>query len=285
MLTQNNLWKFQVLVERMWRLSLDIAAEGVKLKTYDEGILIVAEETRKLTDQLYKHYEHILTTNDLHEDMSALQRTIQQVRIFSVNGVLEMLKMHMVTQGTTAQLPILFEALNNVSNDLIELVSASAATPCVQVEVKNRNTTTDQSVFLMALQIGAQLFVENIQYVHEVFSYNKTTDQELFSDDHHMVIRGEQIPVIDCYDAFNLKNDTQLPNQMGIAVVIYTQWDREPRKYAVLVDDILRWGIFKTPLGKDAPCAQSKFSNHTRACWDTVDGQQFVFLDWERLCR
>lgn len=285
MLTQSNLWKFQILVERMWRLSLDIASQGARLKTHDEGILILAEETRKLADQLYRHYEHLRTAENFQENAVSLEKTIQQVRIFSVNGVLEMLKMYRKTQDSMAQLPILFEALTDVSHDLMELVSTYDESEIMQLEVIEQNTTADQPVYLMTLKIGNQRFVENIQYVHEVFSYNKATDHELFSADHHMIIRGEHIPIIDCYKTFNLVNEVELPNQMGIAVIVHTQWEHEPKKYAVLVDDIVRWGIFKSPLGKDAPCAQARFAPHTRACWNATEGQQFMFLDWESLCR
>ena len=125
--------------------------------------------------------------------------------------------------------------------------------------------------------------MENIQYVQEVFCYNKVTDHELFTSDNHMIIRGEKISIINCYDQLNLVNEVELPNQMGIAVIVDTQWDQAPKKYAILVDDIIRWAIFKSPLGKDVPCAQEKFSNHTRACWNSEDNQQFIFLDWKTL--
>jgi len=282
MLAKGNLWKYQILAERMWQLSLDIASQGAKLRTSGKGIVIVAEETRYLTEQLYKHYEQLLNTDDFYQNTDII-KTIQQVRLLSVNGVVEMLRLNMQSDETNTQLPILLEALNNVSNDLIELVSTSKTTECVRLEIKDKNLTTDHSIFLMTLKIGSQIFVENIQYVQEVFCYNKVTDHELFDDDNNVIIRGEKISVIDCYDKLNLVNEVELANQMGIAVVVDTKWDQNPKKYAILVDDIIRWAVFKSPLGRDVSCKEEPFSNYTRACWNSEHNQQLMFMDWKAL--
>jgi len=282
MLAKGNLWKYQILAERMWQLSLDIASQGAKLRTSGKGIVIVAEETRYLTEQLYKHYEQLLNTDDFYQNTDII-KTIQQVRLLSVNGVVEMLRLNMQSDETNTQLPILLEALNNVSNDLIELVSTSKTTECVRLEIKDKNLTTDHSIFLMTLKIGSQIFVENIQYVQEVFCYNKVTDHELFDDDNNVIIRGEKISVIDCYDKLNLVNEVELANQMGIAVVVDTKWDQNPKKYAILVDDIIRWAVFKSPLGRDVSCKEEQLSNYTRACWNSEHNQQLMFMDWKAL--
>ena len=282
MLAKGNLWKYQILAERMWQLSLDIASQGAKLRTSGKGIMIVAEETRYLTEQLYNHYEQLLDTDDFIQNTDIV-KTIQQVRLLSVNGVIEMLRMNMASDETNTQLPVLLEALNNVANDLIELVGTSKTTECVKLEIKDKNLTTDHSIFLITLKIGSQLFVENIQYVQEVFCYNKVTDHELFDNDNNIIIRGEKISVIDCYSKFNLVNEVELPNQMGIAVVVDTQWENNPKKHVILVDDIIRWAIFKSPLGRDVSCNEEQMSNYTRACWNSEQDQQFMFMDWKAL--
>lgn len=282
MLTKENLWKFQILAERMWRLALDFASEGAAIQHFGQGMLIVADETRYLADKLYTHYEDMLNSNN-NIDQSDLMNTIHQVRLLAVNSVLEVLKTNEATNNVNPQLPILFEALMNVTNDLIDIVGIERTVECEQREVIERNTVTENSIYVMNIVVGPYVFIENINYVREVVRFNKDHGEEVFDEYGNLVVRGESIPIIDCYAKLHCSNQGPSSDTRQIAIIVNTNWDQEHNTFAVLVDDVVRWSVFKTTMGKSTHCLDDGLKDYTRECWKSTNDKQFLFMNWNKL--
>lgn len=69
-------------------------------------------------------------------------------------------------------------------------------------------------------------------------------------------------------------------------MIINKAWEKEPLRYAVLVDALPdSFGFFARFLeGKNVDSRSKVFTNqYVRASWDTVDDEQMLFLDWKAL--
>ena len=276
--------KLEIYTERLHRLSFDLAIQAAQGGKERHGIAIVAEETRMMSTRLYA----MLEANE--EPHRFIDDALLQLKYTAFNGWLEMLRLYGglgPRHHDASPLAVILEEIKTVTEDIQELFGITKARPfIIQPELKHPSNITDVQIFLLQSSIGGEPFVENTAYVQEVVTYADGDKQ--FGIKHGcLTLRSTSIPVIDCYTRFGFdRRGTVDFAGRSCAMIINTAWEKESKKYAVLLDSLPQsFGFYsRFPEGKNVDSRSAVFSNkHVRACWDTLTEEQMIFLDWESL--
>ena len=115
-------------------------------------------------------------------------------------------------------------------------------------------------------------FFENVHYVQEIF--NVTVSKDIVGG--KVDVRGNLIPVVNMSKVFSHKMKDE-------CTVVIIDDNLDGNHYAVLVEDMNRYNIFKTQLGKDTVCKDGSMNGYIRGCWDSKLDKQILFLDWSKL--
>ena len=112
-------------------------------------------------------------------------------------------------------------------------------------------------------------------------------DKQFGIKDGYLNLRSAKIPVIDCYKRLNISRQDIIDLAgRSCAMIINTAWEKEPQRYAVLVDALPQsFGFYsRFPEGRNVDSRSAVFPNsYVRACWDTMTEEQMIFLDWKSL--
>jgi chemotaxis signal transduction protein len=283
--------KLEIYTERLHRLSFDLAMLAAQGNQNWQGIAIVADETRNASQKLYT----LLDKGNVESLPDSITDALMQIEYLSFNGWLEMLrigvdfdheKKYILPSGTRC-LAVVFDEIRNVAHDMRNLFGfTDTRYDLPQPELKKESRVSNARLFLLQATIGGEPFVENTAYVEEVHTY---AEGDPFFDiqNGYFQLRGSKIPVVDCYSRFDLDR-THIKKLFGDAtlLIINTAWEKEPSRYAVPVDALPQtFGFFsRFPEGESTDSRSKVFSApYTRACWDTRDGGQMIFLDWKAL--
>jgi chemotaxis signal transduction protein len=282
--------KLEIYTERLHRLAFDLALQASQGDANWKGIAVVADETRNISLKLYR----ILEKESIASPPEPIADALLQLEYLSFNGWLEMMRIgvdfdhtNVIKPSGSRNLAVIFDELRNVTHDircLFDLANPHSDLP--QPELKKESRVSNAKLFLMQATIGGEPFVENAAYVEEVHTYIDG-DSPFGIRDGFFQVRGIKIPVVDCYARLKLDRTHIKKTTVGSCMlIIKTDWEKEPNRYGVLVDALPQtFGFFSRFSEGESTDSRSKiFANpYARACWDTVDGGQMIFLDWKLL--
>jgi len=279
--------KLEIYTERLHRLAFDLALQASQGNTNWNGIAIVADEMRSMSLRLYA----MLEKESIESLPDSITDALLQIEYLSFNGWLEMLRIGVdfdrEKSPGSRNLSVIFDEIRNVARDMRGLFDlAETYNDLPQPELKKESRVSNAKLFLLQATIGGEAFVENTAYVEEVITYIDG-DPYFGIRDGHVMLRGAKIPVVDCYTRFNLDR-SRIKDMSGRSciLIIKTDWEKESASYGVLVDALPQtFGFFsRFSEGESTDSRSQVFANpYARACWDTVDGGQMVFLDWNAL--
>jgi chemotaxis signal transduction protein len=283
--------KLEIYTERLHRLALDLALYASQGDATRHGIAIVAEETRTMSLRLYA----MLEKESIPSLPDSIMDALLQIEYLSFNGWLEMLRIGVnfdpiknhILLSDSRSLSVILDEIRNVARDMRNLFNlAETHRVLPQPELKKESRVSNAKLFLLQATIGGTAFVENAAYVEEVITY-VDGDPHFDIKDGHVMLRGVKIPVADCYTRFNLDR-SPIKDAAGrsCVLVIKTAWEKEPARYGILVDALPQtFGFFsRFSEGESTDSRSPVFANpYARACWDTADGGQMIFLDWRLL--
>ena len=279
--------KLEIYTERLHRLAFDIAMQSCQGGKELHGMAIVAEETRNLSNRLFA----MLERESIETIPAVISSALIQIEYLSLNGMLETMRVaHFNNHITPFMYPsaAIMDEIKNTTRDirnLFDMESESNILP--QPELKNESRVSDAKIFLIQATIGGEAFVENAAFVEEVHTY--LDGDPLFGiQDGYYQVRNAKIPVIDCYAKLNLDRSFIKTTDDGqsCAIILNTAWAKESTRYAVLVDSLPQtFGFYSRFSEGESTASRSKVftSPHVRACWDTVDDGQMIFLDWKSM--
>lgn len=283
--------KLEIYTERLHRLAFDLALQASQGNQNWKGIAIVADETRNASQRLYA----LLEKETLEELPMYIMDALLQIEYLSFNGWLEMLRIgvdfdpekNYILPSGSRNLSVIFDEIRNIAHDMRCLFGlGSTQSDLLQPELKKESRVSNAKLFLLQATIGGEAFVENATYVDEVITYI-CGDPHFGIRDGQVQLRGVKIPVIDCYSRFNLDRSRIIDvGGRSCMLIIKTAWEKEPVRYGVLVDALPQtFGFFsRFSEGESTDSRSRVFTNpYARACWDTVDGGQMIFLDWKSL--
>jgi len=280
--------KLEIYTERLHRLAFDLALQADGRDRV--GIAIVADETRTISLRLFS----ILENESLENLPEPIINALTQIEYLSFNGWLEMLRTGVCFDyndigKSVGHLPlsIILEEIRNVTKDIRALFGIEGpANFLCQPELKRESRVSNSKLFLLQATIGGEAVVENAAYVDEVHTYIEG-DPHFGIEDGYFQLRGLKIPVVDCYARFNLdRSHIQETAAGSCMIIVKTAWEKDPALYGVLVDALPQTFGFlsRFTAGESADSRSRVFVNpYARACWDTVDGGQMIFLDWKSL--
>jgi len=283
--------KLEIYTERLHRLAFDLALCASQGDTNWKGIAIVADEARTLSLRLYA----MLEKERVESLPASVMDTLLQIEYLSFNGWLEMLRIgvdfdpdkNYILPSGSRNLSVIFDEIRNVARDMRGLFNlAETQSDLPQPELKKESRVSNAKLFLLQAAIGGEAFVENAAYVEEVHTYIDG-DPHFGIQDGYFQVRGVKIPIVDCYTRFNLDRSRIKETPRGSCIlIIKTAWEKEPSLYGVLVDALPQtFGFFsRFSEGESTESRSRVFANpYARACWDTADGGQMIFLDWTAL--
>jgi len=271
MLNKKNMWKLKTYLDRAWTLSKDLSLASVNLRGHGRGIAIVAHEMRRLTESLFATYEDLVNQDQVHLEDEDLHLMLRNFSLLGLNGMIENLRLKKILQDKTDgyTTAILIEDIKNLFDDILDLIYNQSPPTLVELEVKDPSLASQDTITLMAFQAGGRRYVENLDYILEVVSHHGPIEKNL------LPLRGLEIPMLDL--------GANTDQAFKTILVIQPAYSGDKTLYGVLVDDIHQNNIFSSRIGR--PSGQRDTTLFIREAWDSMDPDQFLFVDWLGLAK
>ncbi len=277
MLTEKNLWKFKTYIDRAWHLSKDLSRESVNLKGAGKGIAIVAYEMRLVTENLYKIYEEIVNNDAYDVKKNDVEVLVRDFNALMLNGVIENMRLKKILNDKSDgyAVTVILDDIENLSYDILTLITDEDLEITEQLEVKEYSKITNEELHLIKLSVGNYDFVENIDYIREIITVDSIDLGETFS------VRGVEFPIVDMFETLKQSHRSSSPGRT--LLIISTRYDIETKEYAVLVDPLPRYSVYKTRYGIATECKLDIDHKYVRESWNCHEDKQAVYLDWQAL--
>jgi chemotaxis signal transduction protein len=278
MINKKNIWKLQAYSERAYRIASNLMAETGRLGVNGKGMAVVAYETRAFADALFRAVDAMNSGSGFDADLSGL---LTNMNLLLQNGLLEVIRVGKIEESvhTSKSIAVALDEMRQLRDVLDELLENRRTLYLATPEASRPSPVTDASLQLFQATIGGLHFVENVRYVLEIFTYDKTTGIQYGE----LTLRKMRLPVIDVSAKLGL-TERPADKNLGTALVINVDWHAKGSLYAVPVDGIATNCIFHSRIGMRAqPKATGFPPEYTRECWDAAEEKQFVFLDWVKI--
>ena len=288
MTSEKKIWLCEQYAQKAWTLSLALAQEAARANQYGKGYAIVAEEARHIANKLFDYVAQVRFDGDDCEMFIGIIDAALQMRFLSTNAMLEILRINPVISDMTINksMAVLAEDLRRLSVEVFALADArTEKKPYIWPEVLNPLKSTQKTDFFFRFSIGGIQLVENPIHIQEVcYSRKIDTDGETFS------LRNRKMPVINFYKRFNLSCESYDAERQTVMIINPAHENEQnylgviDSVYAVPIDDLDEYAVFSSHIGYSVPTkADNAFAEITRECWDMIGGDQFMFIDWQKL--
>jgi len=265
MLTKKQ-WKIQSIAEYLNVMAANAALEAAHRNVLRQPMVrehgVIADEIQTLASKTLKAVENNIfgSLDDRGFDKMMLD-VITTSTLLALNAALLASK-----EREHKPLAIFADMVRNFSIELSELYGNAPRYSDIP-KVSPRSAVIADNLCLFSASSGKFNWVENTQFVQEVFSYAPD-----FLQGNRFVLknswRNMDMPFIKISEA---------SKDSGI-VIISDPFDSK-KNYAVLADFCIH-ALTQSYVGVNKPC---KIDLPVRECWSASDGRELIFIDWEKL--
>lgn len=279
----NKPYRYQVYAERVWTLSTDLMLEAARLGRDGKGYAVVAHEARMFAEYLASLAEKAAQAGS--GDVEILTHMARNCGLLSMNLNLETIHVYETDAACVSVSKagaVLAEEIRILAADLTALLTGTRPDEPEFLEVSNPLTSVMASNNFFRFSIGGRNFVENIAFIKEFCS-----DVPLDENGTALRLRGMTLPVVDARTQLGIAGYDS-PSSERAYFVAETRYCAESRLFAARVD-ALGYGhyavINQTRIGTPEPLSpeNAALQGYIRDCWNTTDGQQMLFIDWNML--
>lgn len=281
MTLDQKIWNCQILAERAWTLSINLAMEAGKRGQLGEGYAVIAEETRTLALKLFKIVENAKYGTLGEASFDEVLDIAKMTGLLALNTVVEStwVKNHTDAGNSTSEITISIcaEEIRMLTNGLTDLIEGERKNTLCIPEITNPIKSSSEQVELLQFSIAGIPLFENLRYIQEVCSAHAGMIKN-----GNLMLRNLSIPVINCFDQFSLTPVKSSGRTTHI--IVNTDWDKPNQIYAVAVDDPDNSTLSRSRIGMNTvPKTDNVFGKYARECWDAFEDRQILFLDWNKL--
>jgi hypothetical protein len=277
MTNEKKIWLLEQYAHKAWTVSLVLTQEAAKAGEYGEGYAMVAHEARVLVDKLFEYTEKALFYGKNAETLRGVSDFARTMKLLSVNSELEAMRMADISMdfNIPKSMAVFADELRRIAASLEELAGGNIREKPFTLLEFTEYPEPPVYDFYFKFSIGGFQCVEKCGNVSEVFCLTKAD-----IDSGTVSLRGENIPVIDCFSRFGLDR----VDSNGRQTVIIIRPDNMEKAFAAPVDELDTDVIFYSPAGKSVPLEKGHIPDgFARDCWDAAGGGQYVFIDWGKL--
>jgi len=276
MTNEKKIYLCEQIANRLWSATMGLSAEAGRAGNFGKGYAVVAHETRIIAERLFDAITAAKFDGGTDALFAAVEAYALELGYLSVNGELEILRVvetDNVMSNNKAIMVCMDEVLK-VAYALNEIVGKEIwKRPTKFAEIPNPIRSGPSRGVYVCFNIGGIAVIEHNLNVAEVFYGAKMDDKG-----ENMIIRGDNLPIVDMYKRFGLSRPAHIGgHNPNIAISV------GDKTVAVPIDGLDRNVIMYSPIGQNISAAGHPFAEYARECWDSGDGGQLVFIDWEKM--
>ncbi|MDR0937711.1 MAG: hypothetical protein LBM98_13645 [Oscillospiraceae bacterium] len=246
------------LIERyahkLWALAANLSTEAARAGANGKGYAVINWELRKLANALFD------------ADEAQAIEIAREMRLLSLNGVLEMMRVEEKAPGTNKAIAVCVTDIIELMNEFIGASTGVSIQPSLLPAPSEPIQSINVVSKLVPFSVGGVPLIESAEFVREVFQVSAKSLAE-----GSVTLRGAKYPLVKLADI----------NCGERVTVLLIQRGKQP--VAVPIDDSDLYVVNLAPIGKAVPPAPAhKFAEYARECWNAEGGGQFVFVDWDK---
>lgn len=277
---EKKIWFIEQYAHKTWTISLSLMQEAARAGDYGRGYAVVAHESQILAEKLFEYAEKVRFGGDEGMFKGIVDFAIQ-MKFLSVNAMLETLRMVPLSMeyNIPKTMSVYVYELSKIALALNGLADRRIwQNPVAIPEIATPSGSQKYENFFF-YSIGGHPMIEYDDNIQEV-CYVRKSDTEGAD----LALRGNKVPLINCYRRFGLEYTSYDPDMQTIMVICPDSNNRPDERYAVPIDDLGINVIFHSRAGCAVPAKiEHVFADYARECWDAAGGGQFVFADWKKL--
>jgi hypothetical protein len=279
--SEKKLWLCEQYAHKAWTLSLVLAQEAARAGGHGKGFAVIAHEARQLADKLFDFTAKVRFDSG-GSDFTGIADLSVMLKLLATNAMIEIMRVaefHMEF-NIPKSMAVFAEEMRRLASDINELAEKSVwDKPFAIPEMAAPSASGAVGRFFKYSICGYPL-IENMSNICEV-NFPAKADIE----GNTFFLRGNKIPLINCYRRFDLPYPSSVlyPDRQMV-VIVCLDGNVHGKRYAVPIDDVDIAAIFHSRNGTAVPALQGHaFAEYAHECWDAVSGEQFVFVDWKKL--
>jgi chemotaxis signal transduction protein len=272
---EKKIWLFEQYAHKSWVIAISLTTEAARVGgKVGEGLAVVAEECRKLAIKIASDVGEVRFEGGKDDDFRGIADAAFQMNLLALNANLENYRMRAAAEKSDYRsMSVCVEEIRALACSIINLLEKPESTNDKPIpEVIAPLKSAEISDYFLQYSIGGIPFAENLNYIKEI-NYPEKITSKIWN------LRGLEVPVIDLYKRFKLKEvegDRQTVMILGL-----NGSQSHDNIYAVPVDGV--YGIFISKIGYNVPPkAGHAFADYTRECWDVIGDDQLLFIDWQK---
>jgi hypothetical protein len=266
--------------QKAWSTSQQLAQEAANTGYFGKGYAVVAEETRRLADNLFQYADKARFEGNGSEFKGIVDFAVMTCYL-ATNASIEILNVEK-TSGRIESMLVLSEDIRMIAMGLmclgnIDVTAKSYVSPFVMPEIISPIKSSSKTDWFFRFSIGGVALAENIANTGEIcYLCKKDVGGDTFS------LRGKTTQLIHC--GKTVSNQQAEMQTVMIVCPEGNKFGRKDGRYAVPIDDLDFNTIFLSHIGYNAPSkSDHPFAGYSRECWDVIGGDQLIFLDWQKL--
>jgi len=262
-------YKLQQISDRLWTCAANTALVAATLGRDGRGFAIVAEETRKLSDNMQSIIEKALF-EDEEIKMEILKGAAEMIMLLAYNAAIESHRLE--EKGKQAAVcaeeirSLAYILTTEISDDVPLDRQPENAIPWAKTPL---TTVISNNLCFFLFRAGDIYFVENLINIKELCC-------GLMENNNKVIVRGNELPLINLLKHLGINSDNCK------YIILRAPWAEKNNEYAVAVDDFTC--LFYSPIGTPIPPpADMPLAKYVRECWENENGNPFYFMDWVRM--
>ena len=269
------LWLCEQYAQKAWTLSLVLAQEAARAGAHGKGFAVVASEARMIADKLFE-YAATMRFDHNDTDFKGIADFAVMLKFLSTNAAFEII--HVAETNMEFNIPksmtVFADEMRRLAHNINELAEKSVWDKPFTVPEMAKPSGSSAIGHFFKYSINRYSLIENANLIREVcLTQRADIEGESFS------LRGQKMPIINFYQRLGLPYESKLQTVM----IVCPDGNPWGNVFAVPIDDLDISAIFASRNGIAVqPQKDHKFAEFSRECWNSVGGNQFIFIDWKK---